>query len=55
MSDLSDPPTSAVPQVQGAEARSFGSSSQWPAPPQEGYPSRTGVDEQEPCELVGPT
>jgi type II secretory ATPase GspE/PulE/Tfp pilus assembly ATPase PilB-like protein len=55
MSDLSEPPTSAVPQVQGAEARTFGKASQWPAPPQEGYPSRTGVDEQEPCELVGPT
>jgi hypothetical protein len=55
MSDLSEPPTSAVPQVRDAEARSFGRPSQWPAPPQEGYPDRTGVDDQEPCELVGPT
>ena len=55
MSDLSNPPTGALPQVKGAEVRSVGESSSWPAPPQDGYPSRTGVDAQEPCELVGPT
>ena len=55
MSDLSKPPTSALPQVKGAEVRSVGESSRWPAPPQDGYPSRTGVEAQEPCELVGPS
>ena len=55
MSDLSNPPTGALPQVKGAEVRSVGESSSWPAPPQDGYPSRTGVDAQEPCELVGLT
>ena len=55
MSDLSNPPTGALPQVKGAEVRSVGESSCWPAPPQDGYPSRTGVDAQEPCELVGLT
>ena len=55
MSDLSEPPVSAVPQVPGAGGRGVGAPAQWPAPPQEGYPSRPGVEAQEPCELVGPT
>ena len=55
MSDLSEPPTSAAPQVRGTQLRASGEPSRWPAPPQEGYPSQPGVEAQEPCELVGPT
>ena len=51
MSDLSDPPPTAVVRTPAVGPRTKA----WPAPPEEGYPPGTGLDDQEPCELVGPT